>query len=190
MRDATRRVPDAIATALIGSCTNSSYEDMSRAADVAAQARAHGVGAATTFFVTPGSEQIRATIERDGQLAALADIGCHGARERLRAVHRPVARRDPERPNTIVTSYNRNFRGRNDGRATTKHFIASPEIVTALALAGRLSFNPLADPLVGADGEPFCLDPPGPAPEVPAAVSRRDGVCTCRAGGREASRCE
>jgi aconitate hydratase len=162
-------VPDGIATALIGSCTNSSYEDMSRAADVAGQARSHGLKAAVPYWVTPGSEQVRATIARDGQMEALAGIGaavlanacgpCIGQWRR--------AEREAAAPNVIVTSYNRNFPARNDGRPSTMNFIASPEIVTALALAGRLSFNPHSDTLQGADGLPFKLVPPAPAPEVP-----------------------
>jgi aconitate hydratase len=160
---------DTISAALIGSCTNSSYEDMSRAADVAEQARAHGLKPAMPLMVTPGSEQVRATIERDGQMKSLKDIDaivlanacgpCIGQWKRTREVG--VA-------NTIVTSYNRNFPARNDGQATTMNFIGSPEIVTALAVAGRLSFNPLTDTLVGADGKPFKLIPPRTAPEVPA----------------------
>jgi len=170
VRDARNGFPDEIATALIGSCTNSSYEDMSRAADVAEQARAHGIEAATPVMVTPGSEQIRATIERDGQMQSLKDIGavvlanacgpCIGQWRRSQAAAGV--------PNTIVTSYNRNFPRRNDGLAATMNFIASPEIVTALALAGRLSFNPLTDSLTGGDGKPFRLTAPAPAPEVPA----------------------
>ncbi|MEQ8356357.1 MAG: aconitate hydratase [Kiloniellaceae bacterium] len=162
---------DAISTALIGSCTNSSYEDMSRAADVAAQASARGLSAALPFLVTPGSERVRATIARDGQMAALAAIGgtvlanacgpCIGQWRR--------SRNGSTVPNTIVTSYNRNFPARNDGQPATMNFIASPEIVTALALAGRLSFDPRRDSLTGADGQPFILTPPKPAPEVPPA---------------------
>ncbi|HLZ26764.1 MAG TPA: aconitate hydratase [Chloroflexota bacterium] len=161
---------DAISTALIGSCTNSSYEDMSRAADVARQARAHGIQSAVPLMVTPGSEQIRATIERDGQLAALEAMGatvlanacgpCIGQWRRAQTV--------ASQPNTILTSYNRNFPMRNDGQPTTMNFIASPEIVTALALAGTLAFDPRRDPLTGASGETFYLVPPGPAPEVPS----------------------
>lgn len=168
--DAGNKFLDRISSALIGSCTNSSYEDMSRAADVAEQAKAHGIKAAVPFLVTPGSEQVRATIERDGQMQSLKDIDgtvlanacgpCIGQWRRAKEVAAV--------PNTIVTSYNRNFPARNDGQATTMNFIASPEIVTALALAGKLSFNPLADSLVGADGRPFELNPPRPAPEVPA----------------------
>ena len=161
---------DQIDTSLIGSCTNSSYEDMSRAADVAEQARAHGVKAATPLMVTPGSEQVRATIERDGQMESLKAIDgvvlanacgpCIGQWKREKLLDGV--------PNTIFTSYNRNFPRRNDGRSETMNFIASPEIVIAMSLAGRLSFNPLADTLVDADGEEFRLDPPKQAPEVPA----------------------
>ena len=162
---------DKISNTLIGSCTNSSYEDMSRAADVAEQAKAHGLKAAVPFLVTPGSEQVRATIERDGQMQSLKDINgvvlanacgpCIGQWRR--------ASSETAAPNTIVTSYNRNFPARNDGTPTTMNFIGSPEIVTAMAVAGRLSFNPLTDSLTGADGRPFTLVPPKTAPEVPAA---------------------
>ena len=160
---------DAISGALIGSCTNSSYEDMSRAADVADQAKAHGIKATVPFMVTPGSEQVRATIERDGQIESLVNINatvlanacgpCIGQWRRSKEA--------ADQPNTIVTSYNRNFPRRNDGQPTTMNFIASPEIVTALALAGKLSFNPLTDALTGSGGNKFKLQPPKPAPEVP-----------------------
>ena len=167
--DAVSDFVDEIDTALIGSCTNSSYEDMSRAADVANQAHAHGIKAASPLMVTPGSEQIRATIERDGQIDSLRAIDatvlanacgpCIG-QWRRESVLDGV-------PNTIVTSYNRNFPRRNDGRSETMNFIGSPEIVVALSLSGRLSFNPLTDTLRGADGAPFKLEPPREAPEVP-----------------------
>jgi len=170
VRDAGNKFIDRISSTLIGSCTNSSYEDMSRSADVAEQAKAHGVKAAVPFLVTPGSEQVRATIERDGQMKSLQDINgtvlanacgpCIGQWRRAKDVAAV--------PNTIVTSYNRNFPARNDGQATTMNFIASPEIVTAMALAGKLSFNPLTDSLTGADGRPFKLNAPQVAPEVPA----------------------
>src|SRR5499427_2131691 len=160
---------DKISSTLIGSCTNSSYEDMSRAADVAEQAKAHGIKATVPFLDTPGSEQVRATIERDGQMQSLKDVDatvlanacgpCIGQWRRSKEAS--------EVPNTIVTSYNRNFPRRNDGQPTTMNFIGSPEVVTALALAGKLSFNPLTDSLTGADGKPFKLEPPKPAPEVP-----------------------
>ena len=167
--DSANEFVDQIDTSLIGSCTNSSYEDMSRAADVAEQARAHGVKAATALMVTPGSEQIRATIERDGQMDSLEAIGgtvlanacgpCIGQWKREKLLDGV--------PNTIVTSYNRNFPMRNDGRSETMNFIASPEIVIAMALAGRLSFNPITDNLTDADGKPFKLEAPSKAPEVP-----------------------
>ncbi|HMD04899.1 MAG TPA: aconitase family protein, partial [Candidatus Binatus sp.] len=169
VRDAKNSFHDAISTALIGSCTNSSYEDMSRAADVAEQARAHGVTAAVPLMVTPGSARIRATIERDGQLRSLDNIGAVVLANACGPCIGQWRRTEAETPNTIVTSYNRNFPGRNDGYRTTMNFIASPEIVTAFALAGRLSFNPLTDSLVGADGKLFRLDPPAAAPEVPAS---------------------
>jgi aconitate hydratase len=168
---------DTISTGLIGSCTNSSYEDMSRAADVATQIRRHGLHTAAPLLVTPGSEQVRATIQRDGQMQSLTDIGatvlanaCGPCIGQWRRASEAAAV-----PNTIVTSYNRNFPRRNDGQPTTMNFIASPELVTALAAAGRLSFNPLTDALTGADGAAFMLEPPRPAPEVPADDFERGG---------------
>ncbi|MCH8207095.1 MAG: aconitate hydratase, partial [Chloroflexi bacterium] len=168
--DASNGFIDEIDTSLIGSCTNSSYEDMGRAADVARQGRAHGIKAATPLMVTPGSEQVRATIERDGQMDSLKDVNgvvlanacgpCIGQWKRETLLEGV--------PNTIVTSYNRNFPRRNDGRSETMNFIASPEIVVAFSLAGRLSFNPLTDTLTDSAGRPFRLEPPGEVPEVPA----------------------
>ncbi len=160
---------DTISTALVGSCTNSSYEDMSRAADVAAQVKWHGLSAAAPLLVTPGSEQIRATIERDGQMQALEGIGASVLANACGPCIGQWRRATPDAPNTIVTSYNRNFPSRNDGQPTTMNFIASPELVTAFAAAGRLSFNPLTDTLTAADGTEFKLEPPQPAPEVPAS---------------------
>jgi len=161
---------DTISAALIGSCTNSSYEDMSRAADLAVQATAHGIKTAVPLMVTPGSETVRATTERDGQMQSLRDINatvlanacgpCIGQWRR--------ASEASALPNSIVTSYNRNFPRRNDGQPTTMNFIASPELAIAFALAGRLSFNPLRDSLTRSDGRSFRLAPPRPAPEVPA----------------------
>src|SRR5580700_9085373 len=158
---------DTIATALIGSCTNSSYEDMSRAADIAAQIKWHGLGTAAPLLVTPGSDQIRATIERDGQMQALEGIGASVLANACGPCIGQWRRAAPDVPNTIVTSYNRNFPRRNDGQPTTMNFIPSPELVTAFAAAGRLSFNPLTDTLVAADGASFKLEPPQPAPDVP-----------------------
>ena len=161
---------DTISQVLIGSCTNSSYEDMSRAADVAAQAHAHGLKPAASLMVTPGSEQVRATIERDGQMATLKDAGAIVLANACGPCIGQWRRTDPaaDKPNSIVTSYNRNFPGRNDERTGTMNFIASPEIAVALSLAGRLSFDPQTDTLTGEDGKPFKLKAPGVAPEVPA----------------------
>jgi aconitate hydratase A / 2-methylisocitrate dehydratase len=160
---------DDISVALIGSCTNSSYEDMSRAADVAEQAKAHGMKTPISLQVTPGSEMIRATIERDGQMKMLQDIGANVLANAcgpcIGQWSRPELKKGER--NTIVTSYNRNFPGRNDGRRETMNFIGSPELVIALALAGRLSFNPLNDELTAPDGNRFKLHPPKQAPEVP-----------------------
>ena len=160
---------DQISDSLIGSCTNSSYEDMSRAADVAEQARTRGLKVNVPLLVTPGSEQIRATIERDGQMASLESIGANVLANACGPCIGQWRREDVAegQPNSIVSSFNRNFPRRNDGRAETAAFITSPEIVIALALGGRLSFNPLTDTLTAADGSQFKLDPPRPAPEIP-----------------------
>jgi aconitate hydratase len=154
--------PDKISVALIGSCTNSSYEDIDRAASVAKQAKEKGLKTISQFTITPGSEQVRATIERDGQLKELTDIGglilanacgpCIGMWKRMDII--------TGEKNTIVTSFNRNFAKRNDGNPETLAFVAGPEITTALALAGSLSFNPLTDELENEKGEKIKLDPP------------------------------
>ncbi|MHB1688552.1 MAG: aconitate hydratase [Ignavibacteriaceae bacterium] len=154
--------PDTIKVALIGSCTNSSYEDIDRSASIAKQALKKGLKAKSGFTITPGSEQVRATIERDGQLQTLTDFGgvilanacgpCIGMWKR-------VDIKTGEK-NTIVTSFNRNFAKRNDGNPETLAFVASPEITTALAIAGRLSFNPITDELENDKGEKVKLDPP------------------------------
>ena len=160
---------DPISVALIGSCTNSSYEDMSRAADLAEQAKSKGIKSKIPLLVTPGSEQIRGTIERDGQMDSLKEIGAtvlaNACGPCIGQWSRPELNKDEK--NTIVTSYNRNFPGRNDGRRNTLNFIGSPEMIIALALGGRLSFNPLQDELTAADGTKFRLQPPKPAAEVP-----------------------
>lgn len=160
---------DSISVALIGSCTNSSYEDMSRAADVAEQAHARGIKTKVPLQVTPGSEMIRATIERDGQMESLKKIGANVLANAcgpcIGQWKRPELKKNE--PNTIVTSYNRNFPGRNDGKRNTMNFIASPELVIALALGGRLSFNPISDQLSASDGTKFNLIPPRVAPEIP-----------------------
>ena len=160
--------PETVSVALVGSCTNSSYEDMERCADVARQAAARGVTAASGLLVTPGSEQVRATIERDGQQEALESIGAtvlaNACGPCIGQWNRPEARGTD---NSIVTSYNRNFPSRNDGNAGTMNFITSPELAIAMGLGGSLAFNPLTDPLVDADGNEFMLQPPTEAPEVP-----------------------
>ena len=160
---------DEISVALIGSCTNSSYEDMSRASGLAEQAKSKGIKAKIPLLVTPGSEQIRSTIERDGQIDSLKSIGAtvlaNACGPCIGQWHRPELKRGQQ--NTIVTSFNRNFPGRNDGKRETMNFIASPEIVTALALGGSLSFNPMEDHLVSDDGIKFKLEPPKTAPDVP-----------------------
>jgi aconitate hydratase len=159
---ASENFPDKISVALIGSCTNSSYEDIDRSASIAKQAIEKGLKTKSQFTVTPGSEQVRATIERDGQLKSLTDMGglilanacgpCIGMWKRM-----DIKTGDR---NTIVTSFNRNFAKRNDGNPDTLAFVASPEITTALALAGSLSFNPITDELENERGEKVKLDPP------------------------------
>ena len=161
---------DNISVALIGSCTNSSYEDMSRAASLAKQAQSKGIKAKIPLLVTPGSEQIRATIERDGQIDLLKSIGAtvlaNACGPCIGQWSRPELKQGEQ--NTIVTSYNRNFPGRNDGKRETMNFIASPELIIALALGGNLSFNPLDDSLTASDGKTFKLTAPESAPDVPA----------------------
>ncbi|MGH9952209.1 MAG: aconitate hydratase, partial [Nitrososphaeraceae archaeon] len=161
---------DEISVALIGSCTNSSYEDMSRAADVAEQANARGLKTMVPLQVTPGSEMIRTTIERDGQMVLLKRIGANVLANACGPCIGQWKRSELTAgvPNSIVTSYNRNFPGRNDGRRETMNFITSPEMVVALALGGRLSFNPVKDELVASDGSLFKLKPPKVAPEIPS----------------------
>ena len=161
--------PEEITVALVGSCTNSSYEDMSRCADVAEQAAARGVRMASSFLVTPGSEQVRATISRDGQQESLEKIGATVLANACGPCIGQWRRSGSEKGerNSIVSSYNRNFPRRNDGNAETMNFIASPELALAMGLSGKLTFNPLTDTLVGADGQEFELKPPKPAPEVP-----------------------
>ena len=154
--------PLEISSALIGSCTNSSYEDITRAASIARQAAARGLTAKVELLVTPGSEQTRATIERDGLIADLEAIGatvlanacgpCIGQWDRPASI--------TGQPNTIVNSYNRNFPKRNDGSANTLSFVTSPDTVIALALAGRLDFDPTTDTLTAPDGTEVKLEPP------------------------------
>ncbi len=154
--------PEDVEVALIGSCTNSSYEDISRSAFIANNAMSKGLKAKSEFTITPGSEMVRYTIERDGMLKTFDRMGgvvlanacgpCIG--QWARHVN------DPAKKNTIVTSFNRNFAKRNDGLSSTHAFVASPEIVTAFAISGKLSFNPLTDKLKNENGEEVMLDEP------------------------------
>ncbi|MFZ2897891.1 MAG: aconitate hydratase [Saprospiraceae bacterium] len=154
--------PQKLEVGLIGSCTNSSYEDLDRAASVAKQAVAKKLKAKSEFTITPGSEQIRFTVERDGQLMAFEDMGGVVLANACGPCIGQWARHtdDPTRANSIITSFNRNFSKRNDGNPQTRSFVASPEIVTAMAIAGDLTFNPLTDTLTNEDGQQVKLDPP------------------------------
>ena len=153
---------DNLKVGLIGSCTNSSYEDIEKAAHVAKQALDVGLKAKSEFYITPGSNQIKATMERDGYTKIFEDLGgkvlanacgpCIGQWQRSDIS-------DGEK-NTIITSFNRNFAKRNDGNAATESFVASPEIVTALAISGKLSFNPSKDRLTLNNGEGFTFESP------------------------------
>ena len=168
--------PDRVSVALIGSCTNSSYEDISRATDIAEQAIAKGAKVQTPLMVTPGSEQIRATIERDGQMRSLEAIGATVLANACGPCVGQWGRSDvrPGEQNSIVTSFNRNFPRRNDGSQSTLAFIGSPETVVAYALSGKLSFNPLEDTLPAGDGGVFKLTPPKSVPDVPEQGFVRD----------------
>jgi len=162
--------PDEIRVALIGSCTNSSYEDIDRAANLAKQAQNAGLRTRAKFLVSPGSEQIRATITRDGQLAQLEAVGATVLANACGPCIGQWQRDDLEegKANSIVTSFNRNFARRNDGSPDTLAFIGGPELVTALAFGGKLSFNPLTDSITRPDGEEFKFQPPVGA-ELPAS---------------------
>ncbi|HWC54816.1 MAG TPA: aconitate hydratase [Chitinophagaceae bacterium] len=154
--------PEKIEVALIGSCTNSSYEDISRSASIVKDAKSKGLKAVSEFTITPGSEQVRFTIERDGFIKEFEDVGGMVLANACGPCIGQWARHidDPNRKNTIVTSYNRNFAKRNDGLSSTHAFVGSPELVTALAMAGSLSFNPLKDKLKNAKGEEVMLKEP------------------------------
>jgi aconitate hydratase len=154
--------PDAVEVALIGSCTNSSYEDISRSASIVKDALSKGLKAKSEYTITPGSEVVRFTIERDGMLATFDQMGGTVLANACGPCIGQWARHidDPNRKNTIVTSFNRNFAKRNDGFASTHAFVASPEITTAFALSGSLSFNPLTDKLKNAAGEEVMLAEP------------------------------
>ncbi|XP_045477298.1 probable aconitate hydratase, mitochondrial [Harmonia axyridis] len=154
--------PVEIKNGLIGSCTNSSYEDMGRCASIVKEAMSHGVKSKIPFYVTPGSEQIRATIERDGIAETLRAFGGTVLANACGPCIGQWDRKDVKKgeKNTIVTSYNRNFTGRNDANPATHCFVTSPEMVTALSISGRLDFNPLKDEIKGTDGKSFKLSSP------------------------------
>lgn len=154
--------PEELKVGLIGSCTNSSYEDMSRAASIARDALDHGIKAKSMFTVTPGSEQIRATIARDGQLQTLEEFGGMVLANACGPCIGQWDRKDVKKgeANSILSSYNRNFTGRNDANPATHSFVTSPDLVVALTLAGSLNFNPLTDTLKDKDGNEFKLSAP------------------------------
>ncbi len=154
--------PAQLEVGLIGSCTNSSYEDITRAASLAKQAADKGIKAKSEFTITPGSEQVRFTVERDGYLATFEKMGGVVLANACGPCIGQWARHtnDPNKKNSIITSFNRNFAKRNDGNPNTHAFVASPEIVTALAIAGDLTFNPVTDFLTNEKGEKFKLAEP------------------------------
>jgi aconitate hydratase len=168
--------PDQVEVALIGSCTNSSYEDISRSAFIANDAMNKGLKAKSEFTITPGSEMVRFTIERDGFLKTFDKMGgvvlANACGPCIGQWARHVS--DPAKKNTIVTSFNRNFAKRNDGLSSTHAFVASPEIVTAFAIAGSLSFNPLKDKLTNEAGEEVMLDEPKGYEMPPAGFDVED----------------
>jgi len=158
----TNNYPEKLSVALIGSCTNSSYEDIDRSASIAREALKNKLKAKASFTITPGSEQVRATIERDGQLKALEKIGGKVLANACGPCIGQWKRHDIKKgeKNSIITSFNRNFTARNDSNPETHAFVASPEIVTAFALAGDLSFNPIKEFLVNENGTKIKLTPP------------------------------
>ena len=171
--------PQDISAGLIGSCTNSSYQDMTRAASIISEASKSGLKPKIPFFVTPGSEQIRATIERDGLTEVFESAGakilanacgpCIGQWNRSEeSLYKNVENSEDKFPaNSILTSFNRNFRARNDGNPNTFNFLTSPEIVTAMIYAGSTNFNPMTDSIKLENGKEFKFSPPPPAIELP-----------------------
>ncbi|KAL1919000.1 uncharacterized protein VTP21DRAFT_2381 [Calcarisporiella thermophila] len=154
--------PSELKVGLIGSCTNSSYEDLSRSANIAEQALDKGLKVKSQFTVTPGSEQVRATIERDGQLEIFEKAGGIVLANACGPCIGQWDRRDVKKgeKNSIITSYNRNFTGRNDANPATHAFVASPDLVTAMVFAGDLRFNPMTDTLVDSNGKTFQFKEP------------------------------
>ena len=168
--------PTKLEVGLIGSCTNSSYEDITRAASIAGQAVSKGLTVNAEFTVTPGSELVRYTVERDGLLDTFAQMGGVVLANACGPCIGQWARHtdDPKRRNSIITSFNRNFAKRNDGNPNTHAFVASPEIVTALAIAGDLTFNPLTDTLTTKDGQRVKFDEPRGIELPPAGFAVED----------------
>ncbi|MBC8209293.1 MAG: aconitate hydratase [Desulfobulbaceae bacterium] len=168
--------PANVTYALVGSCTNSSYEDMGRIAAMAEELSAHGAKLKIPMLITPGSEQVRATIERDGQLASLEAIGATVLANACGPCIGQWKRQDiePDFKNSIITSYNRNFPKRNDGNTGTCGFIASPETCLAYALFGDFNINPYTTEIEGSDGSTFLLTPPENVAEVPPGGLIRD----------------
>lgn len=169
--------PEKLSAGLIGSCTNSSYEDMTRVESMVREAMEAGLKPASDFYITPGSDQIRETLARDGPLETFQEAGgtvlsnacgpCIGQWKRRDGVEKGT-------PNAILTSYNRNFRGRNDGNPDTMNFLASPEVVTAMAFAGSTTFNPVTDAITTPSGKEFRFSPPSGSeiPSQPFAAAR------------------
>ena len=168
--------PKELEVGLIGSCTNSSYEDISRAASIARQASDKKLKVKAEFTITPGSEQVRYTVDRDGFLADFDQIGGVVLANACGPCIGQWARHtnDPQRPNSIITSFNRNFAKRNDGNPNTHAFVASPEIVTAFAIAGDLTFNPVTDTLVNEEGKAVKLDEPAGLHMPPKGFAVKD----------------
>ena len=169
--------PEKLSAGLIGSCTNSSYEDMTRVESMVREAMEAGLKPASDFYITPGSDQIRETLARDGPLETFKEAGgtvlsnacgpCIGQWKRRDGVEKGT-------PNAILTSYNRNFRGRNDGNPDTMNFLASPEVVTAMAFAGSTTFNPVTDAITSPSGKEFRFSAPSGSeiPSQPFASAR------------------
>lgn len=169
--------PEKLSAGLIGSCTNSSYEDMTRVESMVREAMEAGLKPASDFYITPGSDQIRETLARDGPLETFKEAGgtvlsnacgpCIGQWKRRDGVEKGT-------PNAILTSYNRNFRGRNDGNPDTMNFLASPEVVTAMSFAGSTTFNPVTDAITTPSGKEFRFSPPSGSeiPSQPFASAR------------------
>ena len=184
----TNNWPQRLEVGLIGSCTNSSYEDITRSASLAKQAVDKKLKTKAEFTITPGSEQVRYTVERDGYLGIFEKMGGVVLANACGPCIGQWARHsnDPNRKNSIITSFNRNFAKRNDGNPNTHAFVASPEITTAFAIAGDLTFNPLKDTLTNEDGQQVKLDEPSGAEFPPNGFAVKDAgyLAPARDGGK------